>query len=297
MQGSGNQPHKGSVPLTQVDWAPREWFQAQTKDGTDGASSYFGHASNGYQRFRHQALMNALEKFGPQLERHDLIDLGCATGELTALVSRRMGFARAVGVDFVPEVLEAGRALFPEIAFREGALPEASFPDASFDLVIASEVLYYLTPEARDLAVAEIARILRPGGFLLFTAALGPSYFSPEQARTVLEKRFVIAQDVKLRMKLYHTLVSPFYFARRLSTMLRAGSAPASAEARARFERWAGVVRSLPGRMIIEILSRLGGPILASQWLPGVLSRVPVLAGAPTNIIVIARPVPPTPRP
>lgn len=274
---------------TQVEWAPREWFQAQTSEGTDGASSYFGHAANGYQRFRHQALVEALQAHTRDLSRGVLVDLGCATGELTALIGRSLGFERVIGVDFVPEVLAAGRTRFPDIEFREGALPATDFPDSSVDLVIASEVLYYLTPEARQRAVAEIARILRPNGRLLFTAALGEAYFSPSEARALLAERFGEDSVVTLRMKLYHSLANPFYLARRLDGMLRSGSIPASAEMQARFRRWEPLLRVWPVRVLIRMLSALGGPVLASETLPRTLSRIPVLSGSSTNIIIVAR--------
>lgn len=272
---------------TQADWARLEWFEAQAEQDPEDAASYFGHVANGYQRYRHRQLLAVLEAHADEIAREAMLDLGCAAGDLTALVGERLGFRTRVGVDFVAAVLDVGRRRFPGIDFRRGSLPQVGFTDESFDLVIASEVLYYLTEPARMQAMAEIRRVLRKGGLLLFTAALGPSYFSPESARALVGSQLDIVDERLLRMKAYHRLTGPFHMATRLGPMLHGDTLPASAEMRARFERWRPLLRLPPLPWAVAGMARLARPLLASERLPALLDGR--ASGRPTNTIILAR--------
>jgi 2-polyprenyl-6-hydroxyphenyl methylase/3-demethylubiquinone-9 3-methyltransferase len=90
-----------------------------------------------------------------------LLDAGCGGGLLAPHV-RRLGY-RHVGVDLRRAGLEqsAGRGITPLLADAT-ALPLA---DGAFDVVVAGELLEHVTDRAA--AVAELARVLRPGGLLV----------------------------------------------------------------------------------------------------------------------------------
>jgi ubiquinone/menaquinone biosynthesis C-methylase UbiE len=66
------------------------------------------------------------------------------------------------GVDLTPEMLQRAAASIPEATFLEGDLRRLPVEDASFDVVVCGLALSHLT-ELGD-AVAELARVLRPGG-------------------------------------------------------------------------------------------------------------------------------------
>jgi SAM-dependent methyltransferase len=273
---------------TQVDWAPRSWFEAQVgSGGASGSADYFGHAANGYQRFRHAQLEDAVAQIASALARDALLDIGCATGVLTARLATRFGFRRAVGVDFLAAVLDEARRLFPSLELHEAQLPELPFEDGSFDLVVASEVLYYLTPEARSKAIGEVARVLRPGGYLLFTSALGSSYFTVESARTLIGGPLQIVAERRLHMGLYHAVSQPFYLTGRLRTILAAGTQPGSAEMQERLARWRWLVANPMARLAIGMIARVGRRLLASEGLPRLLNRLRL--GQATNTILVAR--------
>jgi ubiquinone/menaquinone biosynthesis C-methylase UbiE len=95
-----------------------------------------------------------------------LLDVGCGTGHHLAQLRAR-GFEVA-GVDGSAEMLDYARALNPGSDIQQSDVEHLPFPDASFDVVLCIEVLRYLPCPAR--CVAEMARVLRPGGFCLATA-------------------------------------------------------------------------------------------------------------------------------
>lgn len=278
-----------AAPATQADWARREWFEAQAAQDSSDAASYFAHAANGYQRFRHAELLEALQRTGAAFGRDAMLDVGCAAGDLTALLAERLGFREATGIDFVPAVVEQAKARFPGLSFRTGALPAIDLADASFDLVVASEVLYYLTEPARLEAMAEIARVLRPGGVLLFTAALGPTYFSPQSARELVGSQLEIIDERLLHMGAYHAVTWPLQMAARIHPMLGGAGRPASETAQARFERWYPYLRPVPVRAALGLAASAGRPVLRSRRLPAIMSRLPLPGRRATNIVIVAQ--------
>jgi len=90
-----------------------------------------------------------------------LLDVGSADGPSVTWMD---GAEQHVSVDLDP------RGLVPGHGVRASAL-DLPFPDATFEVVAAFDVIEHCEPEAR--AVAELARVLRPGGRLLLSV---PAY-------------------------------------------------------------------------------------------------------------------------
>ncbi len=118
-----------------------------------------------YSRMR---LEQALERYLPRVGAGmRAIDVGCGTGHhLKELVSR--GFD-AVGVDASAEMLDEARRANPTVELHQADVASLPFADESFDLALCIEVLRYLPDPQR--CIAEMARVLRPGGMCLATAA------------------------------------------------------------------------------------------------------------------------------
>ncbi|MCP5060327.1 MAG: methyltransferase domain-containing protein [bacterium] len=96
-----------------------------------------------------------------------VLDVGCGAGH-TALALAARGLD-VVALDLTEPMLEQGRSLARErglrLAFQQGDVDALPFADARFDLVTSRySAHHYAHPEC---AVAEIARVLRPGGALL----------------------------------------------------------------------------------------------------------------------------------
>jgi ubiquinone/menaquinone biosynthesis C-methylase UbiE len=103
------------------------------------------------------------------------LDAACGTGRHAR---RLVDLGHEVlGVDITPEMLARAAAAVPEATFGEADLRDIPAPDAHFDLVVCGLALAHL-PEL-GAPVAELARVLRPGGRLVvsvlhpFQAQLG----------------------------------------------------------------------------------------------------------------------------
>jgi SAM-dependent methyltransferase len=98
----------------------------------------------------------------------DVIELGCGTGYVSAWIARRG--ARVIGLDNSPKQLGTARRLQQEhdLAFPLilGYAAKVDFPDASFDVAISEYgAAIWADPH---LWIPEAARLLRPGGELIF---------------------------------------------------------------------------------------------------------------------------------
>jgi SAM-dependent methyltransferase len=101
-----------------------------------------------------------------------LLDVGAGTGRFTGIAAAQ-GWA-VTAFDAAPEMLSVIRERHPAVRTVEGTLGERlPFEAASFDAIIAMRVVKYV-PDTQA-ALTELARILAPGGSLLFDLANGRS--------------------------------------------------------------------------------------------------------------------------
>jgi len=107
---------------------------------------------------------------GPLQPGDTVVDLGCGAGMDLLLAGRRVGpGGHAIGVDMTDHMVERARnsaaaSGLRQVEVRKGDLTAVPIPDAAADVVISNGVLN-LVPE-KELAFAEILRILKPGGRL-----------------------------------------------------------------------------------------------------------------------------------
>jgi ubiquinone/menaquinone biosynthesis C-methylase UbiE len=98
-----------------------------------------------------------------------LLDVGCGPGTITADLAGRLGEGTVVGIDLAEEVVERAREQHPtstgaKLSFQAGDVYALEFPDETFDVVHAHQVLQHLGRPVD--AVAEMRRVLKPGGLL-----------------------------------------------------------------------------------------------------------------------------------
>jgi ubiquinone/menaquinone biosynthesis C-methylase UbiE len=100
-----------------------------------------------------------------------VLDVGGGPGYFARMLAATVGANGSVaGVDAAPEMIEyAARKARPlaNCKFQVGGAESLAFPDASFDVVVSSLMMHHLSGEVRLQAVAEMRRVLRPGGTVL----------------------------------------------------------------------------------------------------------------------------------
>jgi SAM-dependent methyltransferase len=155
-------------------WSHRFWQQAALTWGdrvNRSGPDYLGPLATGLLRVR------------PEPER--ALDIGTGHGDAALLVAREFPHARVRGVDLSEEMIRRAQArigLDPEgrVAFKVADAANLPFETESFDLITQLNMSPFF---------AEIARVLRPGGFVVIAASWGAStpFYTPE---SVLRRGF-----------------------------------------------------------------------------------------------------------
>ena len=144
----------------------------------------------------------------------ELLDAGCGTG-LTALrIAEQHPTCRLYGIDLSAKMIRVARngaaARGLDLDLRTGSITGLPFADAAFDVVLTNIIFHHLDLAEKRMAVAEIARVLRPGGRYV-SAEFGP------RARNLLERRLAKGNYTlypshlaEAGLSLHHKELSPF---------------------------------------------------------------------------------------
>lgn len=142
---------------------------------------------------------------------HNVLDVACGTGVLTREIQRRIKpDGTATGLDCNSDMLATARRTEPTIAWQSGQAEALPFADHSFDAVVSQFGIMFF--EDRQTALAEMWRVLRPGGKLAIAVwdkldntpgyaamtALLDRLFGPQIA-SALQTPFVLGEPDKLK--------------------------------------------------------------------------------------------------
>jgi ubiquinone/menaquinone biosynthesis C-methylase UbiE len=133
-------------------------------------AKYDALASHYEERWSHYiaaSVEQTLKRAHP-LQDERVLDVGCGTGVLLERIVDRFPDAQATGVDLSPAmVAQARRRLPPQVTLEVADAEALPFPASSFDFVLSLSSFHFW-PDPRR-ALAELRRVLRPGGRTVIT--------------------------------------------------------------------------------------------------------------------------------
>jgi SAM-dependent methyltransferase len=112
--------------------------------------------------------LGALNRHAPATSFRRMLDWGCGCGRITAHFLHLPNGPEVLGCDIDAEAVAWCNYHLKAEAFRTIApLPPMPYEDGAFDLVIGYSIFTHLTRQAQEAWLAEMRRVIRPGGFFL----------------------------------------------------------------------------------------------------------------------------------
>lgn len=155
-------------------------------------------ADSDYEREKYAATIAAL----PPRHFASALEVGCSIGVLTRLLAERCDMLLAI--DVAETALARARDANPGVRFERRYVP-AEWPPGQFDLIVLSEVLYYLAKSDFRRTVALAVDALRPGGSILAVHYLGATDYplTGDQAAEGLITESGLRPALQVRQALY----------------------------------------------------------------------------------------------
>ncbi len=155
---------------------PNPWLATRTRTGSDYDAPYEARAAAGMDVHGEANLIEKLLHSDlnqtTSTKPYRILDAGCGTGRVAIELARRG--IDIVGVDLDEVMLEQARKKAPQLDWRLGDLSSISL-DGSFDaIVLAGNVMIYVTAGTEAATLANMARHLKPGGLLVAAFELTP---------------------------------------------------------------------------------------------------------------------------
>jgi SAM-dependent methyltransferase len=160
------------------------------------------YAGSDQDRMRARAILGRISRRHFELA----LDLGCGEGALTHALSSVAG--RMVGYDISDNALMRARQRYPEIEFRQGDIVDVVNRDevttAPFDLIVVTEVLYYLQSDReRREVIACLARLGTDSCLFHFSVMVTGSrptgrYFTHDEFLRMLSTHFRVLEHFPL---------------------------------------------------------------------------------------------------
>lgn len=227
-----------------------------------------------WYRALHAQVLDALDTVRPGHGR--LLDAGCGTGGFLARLRRERPDQPAAGLEYHPDAAAraAAKSGVPVLAGTVNAMP---FADASFSVVVSLDVLSHAAVDP-GLALAEMRRVLRPGGVLIVNLPAFDWLHSTHDVRVQNARRFTARSAAALLADAGLLQVRPHYWNSLLLPMMvlhrkMLASAPEGRSDVAQFPPWLDrslhAVTRLERRLLANgVPFPAGGSVLATGLRP-----------------------------
>ncbi len=130
-------------------------------------------AASPYERDKYEITLEAM----PKPRYRSALEVGCSIGVLTRSLASRCGTLIAIDAAQAP-LLEARRrcADLPGVRFEHMFVPD-QWPDGAFELILLSEVVYYLSRDDVGRLAARVSNSLAKGGSVILVHWTGPTNY------------------------------------------------------------------------------------------------------------------------
>ena len=148
---------------------PPDYFADQYASNPDP----WGFATSDYERAKYLATLEAL----PKPRYASILEVGCSIGVLTSALAPRCD--GLLGLDVAEAALDQARARCadqPHLAFAQTRVP-GQWPEGTFDLILLSEVVYYLDAGDVGRLAARVRGALRAGGDVVLVHWTGETHY------------------------------------------------------------------------------------------------------------------------
>lgn len=129
----------------------------------DAYTAYIGAAFAGYPL--NHVLVQAFADLVRQAGGGPVADVGCGPGHVTAYLRDRG--VDAFGVDLSPQLVATARATNPGVRFDVGDMGSLEIASGTLAGVLANYSIIHTPPDALPVTLAELSRVVAPGGHLL----------------------------------------------------------------------------------------------------------------------------------
>ena len=172
--------------------------------------TYSKNGAEGYRRWFNFTMLGEMSRARKRIVAElsgarAALDLGCGAGDLAGAL-RASGINDVWALDPCPYLLKEGAAKYPGVRFVQGIAEKSPFPDERFDAVAATFLFHELPGEVADQALAELRRVMKPGGRLVIVE---PSPVQLQESNLLRLFRFGGARALYFRL-LAKVVYEPF---------------------------------------------------------------------------------------
>jgi sarcosine/dimethylglycine N-methyltransferase len=146
------------------------------------------------QEYHEQAFISLINSKFQDNAKVRILDMGCGYGGLLRRLVEADVVWSAIGCDISVKMCLQARRLNEEhksadlISILEESYLDTSVKDESVDLVISMDALLHVGPEGQRKAIKEAARVLRPGGWMIFSDIMQQEHANPQEMKPIYDR-------------------------------------------------------------------------------------------------------------